>query len=29
MDGDLGDLVAALQAERAAQQLAQLESGGA
>ena len=29
MDGDLGDLVAALQAERAAQQLAQLEAGGA
>ena len=29
MDGDLGDLVSALQAERAAQQLAQLESGGA
>jgi peptide chain release factor 1 len=28
MDGDLGDLVAALQAERAAQQLAQLEAGG-
>jgi peptide chain release factor 1 len=27
MDGDLGDLVGALQAERAAQQLAQLESG--
>jgi peptide chain release factor 1 len=29
MDGDLGDLVTALQAERAAQQLAQLEAGGA
>ena len=29
MDGDLGDLVAALQAERAAQQLAQLETGAA
>ncbi|MEN9631536.1 MAG: peptide chain release factor PrfA [Pseudomonadota bacterium] len=27
MDGDLGDLVSALQTERAAQQLAQLESG--
>ena len=27
MDGDLGDLVTALQAERASQQLAQLESG--
>jgi peptide chain release factor 1 len=28
MDGDLGDVVAALQAARAAEQLAQLESGG-
>ena len=29
MDGDLGDVVAALKAARAAEQLAQLESGGA
>ncbi|MEK8031963.1 peptide chain release factor 1 [Ideonella sp. DXS29W] len=29
MDGDLGDVIAALQAERAQQQLAALESGGA
>jgi peptide chain release factor 1 len=29
MDGDLGDVVAALQAARASEQLAQLESGGA
>jgi len=29
MDGDLGDVVAALRAERAAEQLALLESGGA
>ena len=29
MDGDLGDVVAALQGARAAEQLAQLESGGA
>jgi peptide chain release factor 1 len=29
MDGDLGDLVSALQAARAAEQLAALEGGGA
>jgi hypothetical protein len=29
MDGELDDLVSALQAERAAQQLAQLETGAA
>jgi hypothetical protein len=28
MDGDLGDVVAALRAERAAEQLALLEAGG-
>jgi hypothetical protein len=28
MDGDLDDVVAALQAARSAQQLAQLEAGG-